>query len=59
MEKNKTLIEQNKINKGSKNSTEFTEITDYFNLFIFLSETIINDIIFLKTINLNIFENKK
>jgi len=59
LEKNKTLIEQNKINKGSQNSTEFTEITDYFNLFNFLSETISNDIIFLKTINLNIFENKK
>lgn len=59
LEKNKTLIEQNKINKVSQNSTEFTEITDYFNLFNFLSETISNDIIFLKTINLNIFENKK
>ncbi|WP_342261209.1 hypothetical protein [Spiroplasma endosymbiont of Notiophilus biguttatus] len=59
LEKNKTLIEQNKINKTNQNSTEFIEITDYFNLFNFLSETISNDIIFLKTINLNIFENKK
>ena len=59
LEKNKRLIEQNKINQINQNSTVITDITDYFIFFNFLSETVSNDINFLRKINLNIFENKK
>lgn len=59
LEKNELLTEQNKFKKTNQDNTAVVNIKDHFSFLSFLSETVNNDISFLKDIKLKFFDNKK